>query len=86
MLIEATVVLNPDIFMAESASELSSAISSDSVKPLMLIASAAATLFFAFLAARYASLAMAVTLVKIDRKVRKSARIRNFGACYARLK
>lgn len=52
VLIAATGALNPDIFMANSAQELNSAISSAAeVKPVMLLASIAVTLAFAMLAA-----------------------------------
>lgn len=51
-LIAATGVLNPEIFMANSTSELNSAISAAStVKLPMLFASVAVTLIFAMLAA-----------------------------------
>lgn len=50
VLIAATGALNPDIFMANSAQELNSAISGAAeVKPIMLLASIAVTLTFAIL-------------------------------------
>ena len=94
-LIAATGVLNPEIFMANSTSELNDAISAaSSVKLPMLLASVAVTLIFAILAAfpaaRYASrvsptVAMSGQTVKIRRRVKKNRTIRNFDAYYARL-
>lgn len=94
-LIAVTGVLNPEIFMANSTSELNSAISAAStVKLPMLFASVAVTLIFAMLAAfpaaRYASrvsptVAMSGQTVKIRRRVKKNRTIRNFDAYYARL-
>ena len=95
VLIAATGALNPDIFMANSAQELNSAISSAAeVKPVMLLASIAVTLAFAMLAAfpaaRYAArvsptVAMSGQTAKIKRRIRKSRTIRHFEAWYARL-
>lgn len=95
VLIAATGALNPDIFMANSAQELNSAISGAAeVKPIMLLASIAVTLTFAILAAfpaaRYAArvsptVAMSGQAVKIKRRVRKPHSIRHFEAWYARL-
>lgn len=95
VLIAATGALNPDIFMANSAQELNSAISGAAeVKPLMLLISVAVTLAFAMLAAfpaaRYAArvsptVAMSGQAVKIKRRVRKPHTIRHFEAWYARL-
>lgn len=95
VLIAATSALNPDIFLAESASELNVAISTAStVKLPMLFVSIAVTLLFALLAAfpaaRYASrvspiVAMSGQSVKINRRVKKNHMIRNFEAYYARL-
>ena len=94
-LIAATGALNPDIFMANSVSELNEAISvASTVKFPMLLASIAVTLLFAlmaaFPAARYASrvsptVAMSGQTVKIRRRVKKNRTIRNFDAYYARL-
>ena len=95
VLIAATGALNPDIFMANSAQELNSAISGAAeVKPIMLLASIAVTLTFAMLAAfpaaRYAArvsptVAMSGQTAKIKRRIRKSRTIRHFEAWYARL-
>ena len=81
VLIAAIGALNPDIFMANSAQELNSAISGAAeVKPIMLLISVAVTLAFAMLAAfpaaRYAArvsptVAMSGQAVKIKRRVRK---------------
>lgn len=94
-LIAAVGVLNPDLFMADSVSELNSAISAAStVKFPMLLASIAVTLLFAalasFPAARYAShvsptVAMSGQPVKIKRRVKETRKIHNFEAYYARL-
>ncbi len=95
VLIAATGVLNPDIFMVNSTSELNSAISTAStVKLPMLVASVAITLLFALLAAfpaaRYASrvsptVAMSGRSVKIKRRRKRNRKIHNFEAYYARL-
>ena len=81
--------------MANSVSELNSAINTAStVKLPMLFASIAVTLLFAMLAAfpaaRYAShvsptVAMSGQTVKIKRRVKRNSKIRNFEAYYARL-
>ena len=94
-LIAATGALNPDIFMANSVSELNEAISAAStVKFPMLLASIAVTLLFAlmaaFPAARYASrvsptVAMSGQSVKIKRRRKRNHKIYNFEAYYARL-
>lgn len=94
-LIAATGVLNPEIFMANSTSELNDAISAaSSVKLPMLLASVAVTLIFAILAAfpaaRYASrvsptVAMSGQSVKIKRRRKRNHKIYNFEAYYARL-
>lgn len=95
ILTAATGVLNPDLFMADSAGELAQTIratSSDSFLPYLV--SIAVTLLFAmaaaFPAARYASrvsptVAMSGQAVKIKRHSRKEKAIRNFEAYYARL-
>lgn len=95
VLIAATGVLNPDIFMVNSTSELNSAINAAStVKLPMLLASVAVTLLFALLAAfpaaRYASrvsptVAMSGRSVKIKRRVKRNRKIYTFEAYYARL-
>lgn len=95
ILTAATGVLNPDLFMADSAGELAQTIratSSDSFLPYLV--SIAVTLLFAmaaaFPAARYASrvsptVAMSGQAVKIKRRSRKAKAIHNFEAYYARL-
>lgn len=95
VLIAATGLLNPDLFMANSTSELNSAINTAStVKLPMLFASIAVILLFALLAAfpaaRYAShvsptVAMSGQTVKIKRRIKRNRNIRNFEAYYARL-
>ena len=95
VLIAATGVLNPDIFMANSVSELNVAISNAStVKFPMLIVSVAVTLLFALLAAfpaaQYASrvsptVAMSGHSVKIKRRGKRNHKVHNFEAYYARL-
>lgn len=95
ILTAATGVLNPDLFMADSAGELAQTIrqtTSDSFWPYLI--SVAITLLFAmaaaFPAARYASrvsptVAMSGQAVKIKRRSRQAKAIRNFEAYYARL-
>lgn len=93
VLIAAAGVLNPKLFMADSISELNSAISAaGTVKPPILLASAAVTLLFALLAAFpaawYAShvsatLAMSGQTVKVRRRVKRNRQIRNFESYYA---
>ncbi len=95
VLIAAAGILNPDLFMADSNSELNFAINAaSSVKLPMLFASIAVTLLFALLAAfpaaRYASrvsptVAMSGQTVKVRRRVKRNRKIRNFEAYYARL-
>ena len=95
VLIAATGILNPDLFMANSISELNAAISTAStVKLPMLLVSVAVTLLFAMLAAfpaaRYAShvsptVAMSGQAVKIKRRGKRNRKIHNFEAYYARL-
>lgn len=95
ILIAATGILNSDLFMANSTSELNSAINTaGTVKLPMLFASIAVTLLFALLAsfpaARYAShvsptVAMSGQAVKIRRRGKRNGKIRNFEAYYARL-
>lgn len=91
----ATSFLSPQIFMVQSASDLQNLIlQNSSGKPLFLVMSAVITLLFAFAAAvpaaRYAArTAPAVVMsgqnLKIKRRNRKSKKIRNFEAYYARL-
>lgn len=95
VLLAAAGVLNPDLFLANSISELNAAISAAStVKFPMLLASIAVTLLFAVLAAfpaaRYAScvsptVAMSGQTVKIKRRIKGNCKIHNFEAYYARL-
>ncbi len=95
ILTAATGFLNPDLFMADSSSDLNAAIhTAGTGNALYLLVSAAVTLGFAILAAfpaaRYASrvsptIAMSGSVVKIKRHIRKRRRIRSFEAYYARL-
>lgn len=95
IIIMATGFLSPEIFMVRSASELQELISQNSSGKLpFLVISAAITLIFAFAAAipaaRYAAkvaptVAMSDQNTKIKRRDRKSKKIRNFEAYYARL-
>lgn len=95
ILTAATGFLNPDLFMADSSSELNAAIRmTGSENAVYLLVSAAVTLGFAILAAfpaaRYASrvsptIAMSGSAVKVKRHIRKRRRIRSFEAYYARL-
>lgn len=95
ILTAATGILNPDLFMAGSTSELNTLIrEAESGNVLFLIMSILITLIFAMLAAFpaawYASfvspiVAMSGQTVKIKRRVRKIKKIRNFEAYYARL-
>ena len=95
ILIAATGVLNPDLFMTNSTMELNQII--HETKPdtfLLYFVSGAITLIFsmsaAFPAARYAShvspaVAMSGQSIKIKRRGRKEKVIRNFESYYARL-
>ena len=95
ILIAATGMLNPDLFMANSTTELNTMISNTSSNNnLVYLLSVFITLLFAMLAAfpaaRYAShvsptVAMSGQPVKIKRRGRKAKNIRNFEAYYARL-
>ena len=95
ILIAATGILNPDLFLVTGTQELSTAIAANSFgKPLPLTVSTVITLLFtvsaAFPAARYASrvspaAAMAGRTVKIRRRIRKHKRIRSFESYCARL-
>lgn len=95
ILIAATSILNSDLFMASSATELNQAINATSSNNFLLyFVSIAITLIFAMLAsfpaARYAShvsptIAMSGQIIKIQRHSRKVNVIRNFEAYYARL-
>lgn len=91
----AAGLLNPDLFLAGSTSELNAAISAAStVKLPILFAGAVVTLLFAMLAAfpaaRYASrvspaVAMSGQAVKLRRRKKENRRIRSFEARYAML-
>lgn len=95
ILIAATGILNPDLFMADSAAELNQTIrASSSNNILFYCVSIAVTLIFAMLAAfpaaRYASrvsptVAMSGQNVNVKRRMRKVRTIHNFEAYYARL-
>lgn len=95
ILIAATGVLNPDLFMASSTTELNTMIDGTSSNHILIyLVSIVITLLFAMLAAfpaaRYAShvsptVAMSGQRVKIKRHGRKTKTIRNFEAYYARL-
>lgn len=95
ILIAATGILNPELFMADSAGELKQNIlEAGSANPLFYLASIAVTLTFAMLAAfpaaRYASrvsptVAMSGQRVTIKRRGRRAKTIRSFEAYYASL-
>lgn len=95
ILIAATSVLNPDLFMADTTAELHNSISGASVSNGgFLLVSVVITLLFAMLAAypaaRYAAhvsptVAMSGQSAKIKRRVRREKKIRNFESYYARL-
>ncbi len=95
ILIAATGILNPALFMAENTTELNGAIRAASGGNIALyFVSAAITLLFAMLAsfpaARYAAhvsptVAMSGQSIKIKRRSRRIKKIRNFEAYYARL-
>lgn len=95
ILIAATGILNPDLFMTSSTTELNQTISATSSHNFLLyFVSVAITLIFAMLAAfpaaRYASrvsptVAISGQSIKIKRRGRKAKVIRNFEAYYARL-
>ena len=93
VLIAATGILSPDLFMVNSTEELNAAINSASTGNIsFLLISVAITLIFAmaaaFPAARYASqvspiVAMSGQTVKIKRRRKKNKKVRNFEAYYA---
>lgn len=95
ILIAATGILNPDLFMANSAAELNQTIRGTSSNNILLYCiSIAVTLIFAMLAAfpaaRYASrvspaVAMSGQNIKVKRRLKKARTIHNFEAYYARL-
>ena len=91
----ATGFVSPEIFMVQDAAGLQELIQENSSgKPLLLAVGALFTLFFAFAAAvpavRYAgkvapTVAMSGRDTKIRRRNRRTKKIRNFAAYYARL-
>ena len=95
ILTAATSLVSPEIFLVQNRDELNLLIAeSNSGKGIFLLASALITLFFAFVAAipaaQYAAkvsptVAMAGRSIKIKRRNRKTKKIRNFEAFYARL-
>lgn len=95
VLAAAIGLLNPELFLADSITELNTAIyNTDGGNLPLLLVSVGITLLFAMLAAfpaaRYASrvsptVAMSGQTVKIRRRFKKSRKIRNFEAYYARL-
>lgn len=95
VLIAATGILSPDLFMVNSTEELNAAINSANTGSIsFLLISVVITLIFAmiaaFPAARYASrvsptVAMSGQAVNIKRRIKKNKKIRNFEAYYARL-
>lgn len=95
ILIAATGLLNPDLFMANSTKDLNTAIHETSANNIEIsLVSAFVTLLFAMLAAfpaaRYAShvsptIAMSGQNVKIKRRNRKLKAIHSFESYYARL-
>ncbi len=95
ILIAATGILNPRLFMADSTAELNGAIRTAGRGNIILcFMSAAITLLFAMLAAfpaaRYAArvsptVAMSGQSIRIHRRSRKIRKIRYFEAYYARL-
>ncbi len=93
ILTAATSLLSPEIFLVQNTDELNRLIAENSAgKGVFLLASAAITLLFAFIAgipaARYAAkvsptVAMAGQSIKIKRRNRRTKKIRNFEAFYA---
>lgn len=95
ILVAATGLLSPDLFMADTTQQLNDMIAESGTGGILpLLVSGAVTLLFAILAAYpsavYASrvsptVAMGGQAVKVKRRSRKAKRIRNFEAYYARL-
>jgi len=92
--IAAAGLFSPDIFMANSQDEVAKLITENNGGVLPLFVSTVITLLFAFIAAmpaaRYAAkvspvTAMSGTPANVKRKNRKTERIRNFEAFYARM-
>lgn len=90
-----TSFFSPEIFMANSQNEVAALVSSNgSSRVIPLIISAAVSLLFAFVAAmpaaRWAAnvsptTSMSGQMIQVKRKKRKTKRIRNFEAFYARM-
>ena len=95
ILIAATGLLNPDLFMADTTQQLNDMIAGSGTGGILpILLSVAVTLIFAVLAAYpsavYASrvsptVAMSGQAVKVKRRSRKVKKIRDFEAYYARL-
>lgn len=95
ILIAATGVLNPDLFLAESTAELGETIratGNGSVFPYLvsIVVTLSSAMLAAYPAARYAArvsptVAMTGQRLKIRRRHRRTGKIRNFEAYYARL-
>lgn len=95
ILMAATGLLSPDLFMAETTQQLNDMIAGSGTGGILpVLLSVAVTLLFAVLAAYpsavYASrvsptVAMGGQAVKVKRRSRKARQIRNFEAFYARL-
>lgn len=94
ILAAATGLLNPKLFLADSAQALDASIAGSDADILPLLVSVLVTVLFTILAsfpsARYAARispteAMSGRSTKIRRRSRKQKRIRNFEAFYARL-
>lgn len=95
ILTAATSLLSPEIFLVQNREELNRLIAENSSsESVFLLASILVTLIFAFIAAipaaRYAAkvsptVAMAGRNIKVKRRNRKTKKIRNFEAFYARL-
>lgn len=91
----ATSFVSPELFLVQDAAELKTLIAENSsLNGILLVLSGAITLVFALIAALPAAysaakvspiLAMTGTRLKIHRKKRKTKKIRNFEAYYARL-
>ena len=95
ILAAATGLISPELFLVQNAAELQSLIAENSsLKVISLVISGAITLAFAMFAALPAArsaakvspiMAMSGTNLKIHRRKRRTKKIRNFEAYYARL-
>ena len=95
ILAAATGLISPELFLVQNATELQALIAENSsLKVISLIISGAITLIFAMFAALPAArsaakvspiMAMSGTNLKIHRRKRRTRKIRNFEAYYARL-